>query len=124
MIWQEPKAHSSNCYFCIMKASRYNKKNKFKIEYTSSASYTPSAPVSRNSSSSFQRISLFGNTGMHFCSLEKIEVTPTTKVLKLKTIPFVTDFSIITSLMIFMIFETIQKHFGAVSIKTAQGKLT
>uniref|UniRef100_A0A6P7FIP8 Uncharacterized protein LOC114329810 n=1 Tax=Diabrotica virgifera virgifera TaxID=50390 RepID=A0A6P7FIP8_DIAVI len=35
MIWREPKDHSSDCYFCIVKTSGYNKKNKCKIEYPS-----------------------------------------------------------------------------------------
>lgn len=35
MIWREPRDHSSDCYFCIVKTSGYNKKNKCKIEYPS-----------------------------------------------------------------------------------------
>ena len=35
MVWREPRDHSSDCYFCIVKTSGYNKRNKCKIEYPS-----------------------------------------------------------------------------------------
>lgn len=35
MVWREPKDHLSDCYFCIVKTSGFNKKNKHKIEYPS-----------------------------------------------------------------------------------------
>lgn len=35
MIWREPQDNFSDCYFCIVKASGYNRKNTFKIEYLS-----------------------------------------------------------------------------------------
>ncbi|XP_039967827.1 sodium- and chloride-dependent GABA transporter 1-like [Bactrocera tryoni] len=35
MSWREPRDHSSDCYFCMVKTSGYNKKNKCKIEYPS-----------------------------------------------------------------------------------------
>lgn len=35
MIWREPRSHCTDCYFCLVKTSGYNKKNKCKIEYPS-----------------------------------------------------------------------------------------
>uniref|UniRef100_A0A6P7GL81 Uncharacterized protein LOC114333513 n=1 Tax=Diabrotica virgifera virgifera TaxID=50390 RepID=A0A6P7GL81_DIAVI len=46
MIWREPKDHSSDCYFCIVKTSGYNKKNKCKIEYPSLLSAIRPVPYS------------------------------------------------------------------------------
>ena len=34
-IWQEPRDHCMDSYFYFVKTSRYNKKNKYKIEYPS-----------------------------------------------------------------------------------------
>ncbi|GBL73283.1 hypothetical protein AVEN_159324-1 [Araneus ventricosus] len=35
MIWGESRDHLSDCYFCIVNTSGYNKKNKCKIDYSS-----------------------------------------------------------------------------------------
>ena len=35
MIWREARDHSDDCYFCTVKTSGYNKKNKCSIEYPS-----------------------------------------------------------------------------------------
>ena len=33
IVWREQKDHSTDCYFCFVKTSGYNKKNESKIEY-------------------------------------------------------------------------------------------
>ena len=33
MVWREQKDHSTDCYFCLVKISGFNKKIKSKIEY-------------------------------------------------------------------------------------------
>ena len=33
MLWREQKHHCTDCYFCLVKTSRFNKKKKIKIEY-------------------------------------------------------------------------------------------
>ena len=38
MIWMEPKDHSTDCYFCSVKTSGYNRKNKRSIQYPNIAS--------------------------------------------------------------------------------------
>lgn len=39
VVWRKQKDHSTDCYFCAVKTSGFNKKNKSKIEYP----YIPSA---------------------------------------------------------------------------------
>lgn len=31
MVWQEPKNHINDCYFCMVNISGYNKNNKSKL---------------------------------------------------------------------------------------------
>ncbi|GLV37563.1 hypothetical protein CBL_20375 [Carabus blaptoides fortunei] len=51
MVWREPKDHTDYCYFCTVKTSGYNKKNKCNIEYPNLSSairpvpHSPEIPV-------------------------------------------------------------------------------
>ena len=45
MIGQEPKHQCTDCYFCLVNTSRYNKKNKCKIDYPSVPSAIRPVPL-------------------------------------------------------------------------------
>ena len=46
MVWQEQKYHSTDCYFCLVKTSGFNKKNKSKVEYPNLLSVIRPMPYS------------------------------------------------------------------------------
>ena len=87
MVWREPRDHSSDCYFCIVKTSGHNKTNKFKIEYPSLPSAIRPVPHSAGIP-----VSVFVGLTSEEQECGEVESSDrNNKILKLKMTPFVRD---------------------------------